>query len=289
MPQPALHLFISDLTLRRWRDLPHLAPFDTTDDDAVNAFHHGCLGPDYGLFPGGDAGLAAVSHTGHTGVLLRSLMDRAVTPAQRAFAYGWLTHTLADVAIHPLINGAAADLAGGARHTLADHIRVEVGVDVHFVWQNATLQNLRMRPAFDRDGFAFFADAVRTTHAYAVTTAQLVQMQRGMLHFTRAALHFTTSLARDLCWEGKSVTGHSNPGTAALWHVLTAVSSRRSTVHAWLNPVRPAAWLAADVAAALVTLQRSIDMHVATGLRDVPDYNLETGGIASSRESQRVA
>lgn len=288
MPQPALHLFIADITLRRWRDLPHLAPFDIADDDARNAFHHGCLGPDYGLFPGGDATLAALSHTGRTGALLRNLLDRAVTPAQRAFAYGWLTHTLADVAIHPLINSAATDLAG-AGHSLADHIRVEVGVDVHFVWQNPTLQALRLRPAFDRDSFAFFADAVRSTHGHNVTTAQLVQMQRGMLHFIPAALRFTTSVARDLCWEDRKVTDYGKPVTAALWRLLTAVSSRRSTVHAWLNPIRPAAWLAADVAAALVALQYSIDRNVVTRLLALPDYDLETGGVTTHVDSERVA
>lgn len=288
MPQPALHLLTADITLRRWRDRPQLAPFDAGDEVAVNAFYHGSLGPDYGLFPGGDAALAAISHTGRTSVLLRELLRRAVTPAQLAFAYGWLTHTLADVAIHPLINRAAADHAGTA-YTLADHVCIEVGVDVHFVWRHATLRRLRLRPAFDRAGFTFFADAVRSTHAYDVSTAQLTQMQRGMLHFTHAALHFTTTLARDLCWDPNG-SAPENRATAALWHLLTAVSSRRSTIHAWLNPVRPAAWLAADVGAALVTLQHTIDAHVATGLQELPDYNLENGTITSDvADARRVA
>lgn len=275
MPQPALHLLIAEDTLRHWRERPHIAPFPMADDAALNAFRHGCLAPDYGLFPGGDRHLGAISHRGGTGVLLRAVLDGASSPAQQAFAWGWLTHILADVAIHPLINRAAAAHAGGSP-TLADHVRVEVGVDVQFVWQHATLRALRLRPAFDRDTFTFVADAVRGTHGYPLTTSHLVSMQRGMIHFTHAALHFTTSLARNVCWDGEAAaSGHRS--SVLLWRTVTALTSRSSKVHAWLNPVEPPPWLIAETMAALDALPHGIDQHVATRLAHLPDYNLETG------------
>lgn len=281
MPQPALHLLLADDVLRHWRARAEVAPFAAAEDAVANAFRHGCLGPDYGLFPGGDARLAAISHRGRTGDLLRAVLDLARTPPQRAFAWGWLTHALADVAIHPLINRAAAAHAGGA-YRLADHVRVEVGVDVHFSWQHATLRALRLRPAFDRSGIAFIADAVRRTHGYEVTTSQLMRMQRGMIMFTHAELHFATSLARDLCWDRTKTAVREYPATAALWHVLTALSTRTSHMNAYLNPLAPTAELIEATAAALRALPRSIEHHVTTRLRELPDYNLETGATAPS-------
>jgi hypothetical protein len=293
MPQPALHLLIAESALTHWRSQPRRAPFDCTDEISVNAFRHGCLAPDYGLFPGGDNHLSAIAHRGRTGALLRAVHGAASTMAQRAFAWGWLTHTLADVAIHPLINDAARSFTAesvpagtgqltigeGGRQLLADHVRVEVGIDVWFTWQHPVLCELRLTPAFGRGDYAFVSNALLGTHGYAVTPAQLVRMQRGMIHFTHAALHFATSLARDVCWDRTNEAASRYVASTMLWRVLSTAASRRSLVHAYLNPVRPEPALIRQVDTALAELIPVVDAQIATGLRDLPDYNLETGTI----------
>lgn len=289
MPQPALHMLVAESALKHWRSRPGHAPFDCSDDTSVNAFRHGCLAPDYGLFPGGDPDFSAIAHRGRTGSLLRAVLDRAHTPAQRAFAWGWLTHVLADVAIHPLINSAAGSFAAGRSrrsrdgtahdHSLADHVRVEVGIDVWFTWQHAVLRELRLTPAFERNDYAFISGAMFGTHAFEVSAAQLVRMQRGMIHFTHAALHFATSLARDVCWDRTNEAASRYVASTLLWRVLSTAASRRSLVHAYLNPVRPEPALIRQVDTALAELMPVVDAHIATGLRDLPDYDLETGTI----------
>lgn len=290
MPQPALHLLLAERMIRHWREHPGLAPFRLADERVVNAFRHGCLAPDYGLFPGGDRELAAIAHTRRTGTLLRAVFAHASRPDQHAFAWGWLTHTLADVAIHPLINAAAAVRASGVP-TLADHVRVEVGVDVALTWQHASLRLLRLRPAFDRDAFSFLAGAVRETHDYEVSTSQLTRMQTGMMRFTHAALHFATSLARDVCWDGHvNAAARRHPGTTALWCVATAFSPGTSMVNAYLKPVQPAPDLLAATARALDELESAIDGHVASGISELPEYNLENGTITRDvANARRVA
>jgi hypothetical protein len=279
-----MHLLVADSALCHWRVAPDRAPFDTHDADCVNAFRHGCLAPDFGLFPGGDAGFSAITHHGSTGALLRAMLQAARTPAQRAFACGWLTHTLADVAIHPLVNTAAGN--GGA-WSLADHVRVEVGLDVRFCWQHERLRGLRLTPAFTRAGYGFVADAMSSTHSYRVPPAHLVRMQRGMIVFTHAALFFATSLARDVCWEDAGRAALEHPRSVMLWRALSSACSRTSLVHAYLNPVQPAALLIRQVESALQQLVPLADAHIATGLRDLPDYDLETG--ASPAGDSRTA
>ncbi|CAN5783594.1 hypothetical protein BH23GEM10_BH23GEM10_03940 [soil metagenome] len=287
MPQPVLHLLLAHRTLDRWRVHEDVAPFDAADRDLANAFRHGCLAPDYGLFPGGDATLSAIAHRGRTGDLVRALFAAADSPARRAFACGWLAHVLADVAIHPLINRAAAELAGN-RHSLADHISVEVGVDVYFCAGDATLRALRLVPAFDRDGFTFLVDAVRTTHDYEVSSARLVSMQRGLMRFTHAALHFATSLAHDLCWTKTGAASRRHPASALLWYTATALSPRASRVHAYLEPVRPVDWLAADTSAALDRLLPALDDRLEN-LEGLPDHDLETGRLTRQAPDRSAA
>lgn len=288
MPQPALHLLQAEATLDHWRERPADAPFDVRDDTLANAFRNGCLAPDYGLFPGGDASLSAITHRGRSGALVRSLFEAAAAdPIRRAFSCGWLAHALADVAIHPLINDAAAAPAGAAG-SLADHVRVEVGVDVHFCRGDERLRTLRLRPVFDDRSFTFLSDALAATHEFDIATTRLVRMQRGMIRFTHAALHFATSLAGELCWDGRrSEAVRRHPATTALWYLLTTASSRHSKVYAYLNPVRPSARLAGDVTHALDILPARTDTLIADGLRDLPDYNLETGTITDTATSAR--
>lgn len=286
MPQPALHLLLARQTLDRWRSRAP-APFDLHCEVAVNAFLHGSLGPDMGNFPGGSTSLARLVHRRRTGDVLRALLASAGSEAERAYALGWLSHIVADVLIHPLVNDVATTLTPGPGYTIGDHVRVEVGLDVWFCCDQPSLENLRLKPAFDRTGYAPLARALNDIAGAGVTTAQLVQMERGLMMFSHAALHFARSVARQLCWQ-EDVSVRAPIGSAIIWHVATALSPRASVIHAYLNPLVPAASLVERVERALAQYELDYEAAVADGAQGLPNYNLEDG-TSTSEDDRRAA
>jgi hypothetical protein len=309
MPQPAVHLLVAagvldnlratattrtpDTCLARF-DGRHPfdahdpdagpAPFDARDQEAANAFLLGSLGPDMGYFPAGSNTFSRLAHSARTARLVRSLLHRAATPGQRAFAWGWLTHMLADIHVHPLVNraaaehGTAAGRTAGAPH-LDDHVRVEVGLDAWFAWRDPALRKLRLQPAFDTDSIRFIADAYAEVHHHRLTTYSLLQMQLATLHFTHLALHFVTSMARTLCWDAGGTAGTVPATHAMVWRVASALARPRTVTRAYLNPVMPAAWLVADVDTALGQVRAGFHAAVQGGLLLMPDYSLEDGSV----------
>jgi hypothetical protein len=284
MPQPALHILLARQTLDRWRSTS-TAPFDVEDDAVVNAFMHGSLAPDMGNFPGGSRALARLVHTRQTGDVQRALLDLASTERERAFACGWLSHILADVLIHPLINDDVERRTSRRVAEIVEHVRVEVGIDVWFCWQHAALHGVRLRPAFDSAGYGFLADAMSVANA-GVTAAQLAQMERGLIIFSHGALHFATTVARELCWRD-AAPGHAPLGSALLWHTATLFSPRDSVVNAYLNPHVPEPRLVRRVEAALGRFDSMLDESIADRAATLPNYDLEDGTITGA--GQRVA
>ncbi|CAN5624198.1 hypothetical protein BH23GEM9_BH23GEM9_27070 [soil metagenome] len=302
MPQPVLHLILASETLEKWERTPAASPFDPHSAAARNAFLNGCLGPDLGLFPGGETAFSRLAHRQSTAALAGTLMTTAVTAPETAFAWGWLSHMLADIAIHPLVNDAAAVLARrDGSFTLADHVRVEVGLDAWFARQ-AGLRHLRLSPAFDRAGAEFVCNAFASTYRHAVSPLQLLRMQAGMIRFTHLALHFATSVAGEVCWrEREADSGYAfaprarMAGTArvsaplasvVLWRVITLLASRRSMVHAYLNPIRPAPPLLHGVVAAMEQYHVAMAAHVRSTELELPDHDLETGApLRSARDA----
>jgi hypothetical protein len=280
MPQPALHLLLARQTVDRWRTAAD-APFDVADDAAVNAFMHGSLAPDMGNFPGGSRALARLVHTHRSGDVQRALLDLASTECERAFAWGWLSHILADVLIHPLVNDVVERRTNVRIPEIVEHVRVEVGIDVWFCWQHRALDKLRLRPAFDSAGYTFLARALSVANA-GVSEGQLAQMERGLIMFSHAALHFATTVARELCWRD-AAPGHAPLGSALLWHTATLFSPRNSVVNAYLNPHVPEPRLVRRVESALRRFDTMLNESIADRAANLPNYDLEDGTIAGTR------
>lgn len=286
MPQPALHLLLARQTLDRWRSRGS-APFDLDSAVAVNAYLHGSLGPDMGNFPGGSTQLARLVHNRRTGDVVRALLATATSEAEHAYALGWLSHVIADVLIHPLVNDVATTLTPGAGYTIRDHVRVEVGLDVRFCCDALTLEGLRLVPLFDRAGYTTLAGALNNVASVDVTPAQLVHMERGLMMFSHAALHFARSVARQLCWR-EDVGVRAPLGSTIVWHIASALTPRTSVVNAYLNPLMPTTALADRTAAAIAKFDADYEATVADGAASLPNFNLEDGTI-SRGDDVRVA
>lgn len=243
MPLPAVHFLLAREPLRRWAIRPGTAPFDPRDPIARNAYFQGALGPDMGLFPGGEPALSELAHTHRAGDLARSLFDSASTDLERAFAAGWLTHVLADSLLHPVVNACAAAVEATPHDAPAPtpallsiaHARIELGLDVHISARHRDLAALRLRPCFGPGSIRYLADAFRATYGVSFPRDRLLRSHRGVGRLSRALA---------ILVHIHSAAGPGGRARRVVRRVLRALrpalTSRISpTSAAFLSPLRP--------------------------------------------------
>ncbi len=86
----------------------------------------GSIAPDAGYYPGAETRLADSAHRQEPWRLAAAMRDLARSPAERAFALGWLSHLAADMRGHHDLVNPLAD------NGLA-HERLEWGLDCHLL------------------------------------------------------------------------------------------------------------------------------------------------------------
>lgn len=290
MPQPALHILLAQDALARWRAAPANAPFDVDAPKIDLHFMQGALGPDMGFFPGGDARISLLTHGLRTGVLTRTLTAAAASPQEEAFAWGWVTHVLADVRIHPIVNAAGTRLAtrrGEAMRRLVDHVRVEVGLDALYFGNDERLHTVRLRNTFDRQTIRFLARALRRTYGPALPRTRLLSSHRAV---TRAYNAYTLLLAMlvnerrqlDAGARRKSVLSILRAGVARRFHATTPTFG-------FVHPVAPGEALVHAVDSAILAYEEDLRYYVRSGLASLPDYDLETGDLVKADVSPASA
>lgn len=286
MPQPALHILLARDMLAHWRRVPSMAPFRVDANGAESNFLHGSLGPDMGLFPGCEKQVSRLVHTHRTGAMVRSLFAHARTEADRAFAWGWLTHVLADVEIHPIVNefgGALLAAEGVTSPGHAErgraHVRVELGLDAWYGVRAPELRTTRIRHVFDARRIRFLHSALLATYSVPFSPRRLLRSHRNVTRFYRLYMPLMRAIAAD-------VGASERAGVLRMPH-LRALFGRlmdpRSQAAGFLRPVPPAAEMLSRVAAAVDRLRRTF--ADPAGLPEsLPDYDLETGRpIAAAR------
>jgi len=283
MPGVTLHFVLADGVVDQWRRTKDPPPFDIDDPDHLNAFHHGAIGPDLGYFPGGDRFLSELSHTVRTGVLARTLVRTARTPRERAFAWGWLTHWLADRAIHPLVGRGVGEVLHGAPDVFVDgasdpltHLRVELGLDCWYAARHRRARSIRLRPVFDETSIVYLQRAYALTYGVTIGVDAFLDSHRATGR--RAAQSLSTlwiigGLMRDRGWP------LTLPGVR--WALKRAYrsSALRGIALAYLNPVDPADWLLDEVAGRVAEHRERFLTLYRVGVDDLPDSNLDTGRL----------
>lgn len=280
MPGVTLHFVLADTVLARWRSGDGTPPFDQEDPVAVNAFYHGAVGPDLGYFPGGHRVLSDLAHCVLTGRLAQTLIRLARTVRERAFSLGWLTHFLADKAIHPVIGRGVGELLTGKRDRFVDgssnpmaHLRVEMGVDAWHAQRFPEVRRRRLCPAFDADSVGFLVRAYATTYQVAVDP-------RLFLHSHRST---TRRVGQALGTMGMVVAltgGRGRPVLPVVRGALRAAYRRsclRSLALAYLNPVPPPPWLVEEVEREVSGHADDFMFHFRDGAAGLEDVNLDTG------------
>lgn len=271
MPQPIFHLYLAERPAIQYA-VGELNP------EARNAFLHGALAPDAGFFPGGDARLSLLVHHSRTADMCRALLRLAERLEQRAFAFGWLTHVLADALMHPVINSwCRAEL--GAQVEPADltrlHIQLELGIDVLHVAAVHRQGVPRFRSMLTDASVGFLQQAYQQTYGLKPSPAALIFAHRNVERLSRQLLELEVVLAgasRD------SMAGMPHKLLLRALRTVAAVSNGpRSLVTAFLAPVFPNLDLALVLKQRLDVFDRWFVDCVADDLQMLPNLDLDTG------------
>ena len=277
MPGVAVHLHLAHRALDRWRRRPRTAPFDISVPLLLNAYRVGAMGPDAGYVPGGFRPLSDLAHTLRSGSLTRALLHAAREPTERAFAWGWVTHVLADTRIHPLVGRAVGELVTGSRDAFIDgdrdplsHVRVETGLDARYAERDRDMPALR--PVFDLRTIGFLRGAYRRTYGVAPDRRCLLASHSRLPRRMAQGLVLMRLGARIL----PAATGpEEDPGPLRR---LRARVGQSSVSTAFLLPAPPRRWLLDAVHEVEEGFEEDVAEVQASGGACLPDVNLDTGG-----------
>jgi hypothetical protein len=289
MPGITLHVLLAKRVLYRWRstgaESAERAPFDVDSHRDCNAFLHGALGPDFGYMPGGHRLLSELAHRVRTGELTSRLIRSARTSLERAFAWGWLTHVLADRQIHPIIGLGVGELTQGCRRTfvggsadLLNHVRVETGVDCAYALRYPDARSVRLRPVFDDLSVNFLSHAYAATYGFTPAKDALRRSHQYVCVRARQALSSIRIVAA-LMHRGSPAPVAWALRTARWLRLLSPVSV------AYMSPVPPNEWLLDAIDAVIPAHTDSFMKMYRDGGADIGDHDLDTGECLAPRPS----
>lgn len=285
MPCATIHMLTAGRVLERWKDDPGTAPFTVREAALEESFLLGAMGPDMGFVPGVDRLVSELAHYVSTGTLVRTLLDEADSPRQRAFAWGWATHHLTDVEIHPLVGRACGEhLLGDASIRLNSsqdcetHVAMEVGLDLVFLATDPSIPAPARSPLRGDDEIGFLARALERTYhipwdreslrvSHEKATARTARWPRALDLLARIR-GFRPG------WEsGGALRTIGDP----LLSVARRITPSGSAAAGFLRPLKPPRWLVERVRDAAEGFPDRFRTVVDDGMRGLENRNLETG------------
>jgi Zinc dependent phospholipase C len=295
MPGPALHLRLASEVLDRLPLLPSGVPFPVEDGICRLAFLMGSNAPDMGYYPGGNLLLSDLAHYIRSADLARNMIRAAETGPERAFAWGWVTHILADVWIHPLINRRAGELLrgpGGGFSTYANdplsHVRIEAGLDGYFLLREGPIDTPAEPPGSIGSTWDFLAEAYRQTYGARFSTETFLRGLNSIYHFAPLLLklgHITGTRFHG-GQRGGAPLGRALLGLAACG---TAAFCSGSPLNGLTHPLKPPPSLVEETSKVINAFAQGFHRHYVAGLSDLPNYNLDTGETDHMETPYRLA
>ncbi len=153
----------------------------------LDAYVAGATGPDIALIAFPEEEALGRRHPGEwphyyqTGAFSMNLLDMAEARAEEAFAWGWLTHTIVDSTIHPLVNAYGGYYTGAAL-TEAERERAKTRHVMLELFENRhVIEIARGRPHFpdryrvDHEFVPVDLIAAAYTVTYGIAGAELVE------------------------------------------------------------------------------------------------------------------
>jgi len=283
MPGIVLHTLLSERALLPWRLRPGTAPFDVLDPVQTTFFFKGSMAPDMGYYPGGFPRLSALAHGSRTADLARELVSTAETDTERAFAWGWVSHVLADVLVHPCIEVAcrpAGDAGEERRETSPDphirHLRIELGLDARLIARDAGSVRRAWRALGTGPGPAFVSSALHSVHGNQISPADVARSDLAITRFVPLLLRYTTFVAAGARVTAATAPWLPGPGLppAAAGRPSLAAAAQRAFAAA---PLPPPPHLLRFAHRALRAFPALFHHHHETGLARLENRDLDTG------------
>jgi hypothetical protein len=282
-----VHLHLIRETIERW-DRNGTAPVDLDEAGVIAALHAGALAPDTGYYPGAQAFIADLSHYLRSGELVRNLMAEAFFPVERAFVWGWVSHVLGDVLLHPAVNRAAAELRDdpGVLSYADDpeaHMQVEVGLDAYF---DARYGTPPVRDVLDGET-GFVARGYHATYDVKIPRATFNTAfaagarYQGPIRTVTRLTH--TSFAQRGVGPKAAVAGLAAGG------LMARAVAGDTPIPGLFRGVEPRGALLAAVEKAMDDYHQHMQRHQDTELAELPDYNLDTGESGETARQYRGA
>ena len=219
-----------------------------TDPQVVNALLHGAVDPDMGYFPGGDRLVTDLSHYVKSADLIRQLVRLAENPVERAYAWGWVTHFVADSRLHPTINRSSGMHIHGSPDRPATwvdgpsvHFRVEQGLDAHRLTEDPGLRRIRLERLGD-ETVSLLASAYEQTYGVRLDGSGVAKARRSLRWTQRLVFR----------WGPLLRVGYSPPE-----------------------------WLISEMTSAEASLGPTFSRLFDTGLDELENLNLDTGEMDS--------
>jgi hypothetical protein len=189
MPGPIIHALVAEKVLERLQH-DHAIDLQLHQAEVRHAFTAGNQAPDMGLFPGAFPLLSELTHYSCSGTFASNLMNSADSASERAFAFGWLCHILADIRIHPIINQAVQELMGPGlspygQEMLPYHVRIEMGLDggIYHAYCNDT--GALTYPPMSKEWAGLLSRAYHTTYHISVARSRLLRSLKASAYYGR--------------------------------------------------------------------------------------------------------
>ncbi len=260
------------------------------DPEVLNALFHGALDPDMGHFPGGDPLITDLAHYVKTAELARNLVRLASNDVELAYAWGWISHVIADTDLHPAINRACGLHCYGTAtrpmtwaESASTHMRVELGLDTVRLIRDETLRRIRLHDVFDRSEVRFLSKAFRDTYGVDLDEHKLLRGHRAVSQAQRAFFSMGEAVGRKSM--GMPIKLRDLPLNLVYFPIrwLSRLTPD-SVVYAVTHPLPPPPWLDEELDAALTVLPTRFAGLLDGDLRDLPDVNLDTGTVDDPAE-----
>lgn len=286
MPCATIHMLTAGRVLERWKDDPGTAPFAVAEAALEESFLLGAMGPDMGFVPGVDRLVSELAHYISTGTLVRALLEEADSPRQRAYAWGWATHHLTDVEIHPLVGRACGEhLLGDASVRLNSsqdcetHVAMEVGLDLVFLATDPAIPPPARTPLHGEDEIGFLARALERTYGIPWDREGLRVSHKKATVRTARWPRILKLLARLRGFgPGRDAGGGPIP---TLGDPLLSAAHRFTTAGSaaagFLRPLKPPRWLVERVRETAEGFPHRFRSVVEDGMGGIENRNLETG------------
>lgn len=245
-----------------------------------------------GYFAPGLRWLSDMIHRSRSADLARALLAEASDAVQKAYAWGWLTHVLADAAVHPLINRAAGELidcTGGRPLMPADHpamhVRVELGLDAYVAARAAELLGGSRATRSGPEDMTFLVTALQRTYGAVVRPEDVVRGHRAMQRLVPLllALGRVTAVATWMARRWRPIRELAAGGSRDRF---APVESYISLAGAFVSPVPPRPWLIAAVRRRTRHFGEEFLLHVDTGLRELGNHDLDSGASLDERDPE---